>query len=533
MVQWANTIYSDPAAAATSWGHRHPMVLRRPLRQQTRFHHDAMARPSRSSSPRAARKAARTSASGASGERYGRSMIADFNRWSSLGRLEPRPRRKRRPTTSALLQHPHPSRIPPTDRLLFQSSYFYIGHFLPVRPARRAAHPLLLHARLDRGTAFINPRSHVAIVRDEPHRFAADPTRVATPAGCASSDVPPTRSPLSLRDRQGPRRAAHEACAWPHALTAAFGIPRPRRRMPPLRFPLRVPLRILLAALPAAAGTPGLPATAAVLFRRQQLHHGQFFPVVVYNAAMSPRDYGPQAAHAPIHEPYPIGGIPAIFRNSPTRPGSLTPCTWRSPAAAAPVSLRARAPHHRPARKWGAVVLQGIEHRGAARKPRRAPPGLLQIRHAAWQAIHAAQSRHAPLPLRNVAARRLSPTRPMPRTTATHHHHGRRCPRGLRGGIQRRRLSWASSWPAMRGSTQSPPALPRPIPTQPPHPVGSSISGATDHYHPAPCGAYLSALAIFHEITQLIPHGSAPRKKVAHDLGNSRHGSRGAPGRRQ
>jgi glucosylceramidase len=188
MVKWASTIYGDPGAAKYVWGtgiHWYGDDM---------FHHCALHHdlwPEKAILfTEGCQEGGPHTGEWMLGERYGKSMINDFNRWvcgwvdwNLLLDEKGGPNHVGNYCSAPILADTV------NDRLLFQNSYYYIGHF--ARFVRPGAHRILCASTREsiEATAFLNPDGAVVTVAmnrtDAPQTYSID-----TPAGYALAGIP-------------------------------------------------------------------------------------------------------------------------------------------------------------------------------------------------------------------------------------------------------------------------------------------------------------------------------------------------------
>jgi len=249
--------------------------------------------------------------------------------------------------------------------------------------------------------------------------------------------------------------------------------------------------------------------------RRQQLHHRPIFPRrPLQTPRMSPdENYGPQAAHAPIHEAIPSRDPGHLARKSRRGRAPYRALEIAS-RHAAPVSLRARAPPIIAQPKMGRRRPSGDEHRGRCPKSRGGRrPVFCKYATLLEQRLHAANPASASTSTKR-AARPISPTAnaPVPRG-GTPHHHGRRCPRGCEEEFNADGHSWASARAGDAWLNAIASGIARPIPTPASPSGGLMISGAPTTTTPAPAAPTSPLLPFSRDYRARSPHASAPRKR--------------------
>ena len=188
VVHRARTAYSDPEASKYIWGTGFHWYTDDKF-ENLQLHHDAWPEKNLLFTE-GCQEGGPHEGSWALGERYARSMINDFNRWT-VGWID---------WNLLLDENGGPNHVgnycsapiladTRNDRVMFQSSYYYIGHF--ARFVRRGAERILCattHEALE-ATAFRNPDGGVAVVvlnrTDEARGFGLDCKHVV-----AASTVP-------------------------------------------------------------------------------------------------------------------------------------------------------------------------------------------------------------------------------------------------------------------------------------------------------------------------------------------------------
>ncbi len=177
MVQRARVAYADPAASKYIWGTGFHWYVEDKF-DNLQLHHDAF--PDKHLLfTEGCQEGGPHPGSWAVGERYGRSMIHDFNRWT-VGWCD---------WNLVLDETGGPNHVgnfcsapilcdTQADTLHFQSSYYYIGHF--ARFVRPGARRVLCATTRDalQATAFVNPDGGLVVVAmngtDEPLPFVLD-----------------------------------------------------------------------------------------------------------------------------------------------------------------------------------------------------------------------------------------------------------------------------------------------------------------------------------------------------------------------
>ena len=177
LVHRARTAYSDAEAAKYIWGTGFHWYADDKF-ENLQFHHDAWPEKKLLFTEGCQEGGAHLG-SWALGERYGRSMIHDFNRWTA-GWIDWNlvldetggPNHVNNLCSAPILANPQ------TDTVIFQSSYYYIGHF--ARFVRPGARRILCATSQDnlQATAFVNRDGQMVVIAmnstDEELTFTLD-----------------------------------------------------------------------------------------------------------------------------------------------------------------------------------------------------------------------------------------------------------------------------------------------------------------------------------------------------------------------
>jgi glucosylceramidase len=213
LVHRARAAYADPEAARYIWGTGFHWYCDDKF-ENLQLHHDAW--PDKHLLfTEGCQEGGPHHGSWAVGERYGRSMIHDFNRWT-VGWVDWNlvldevggPNHVGNFCSAPILADTR------ADTLSFQSSYYYIGHFS--RFVRRGSRRILCATTRDNlhATAFINPNGELAVVVMNPTGeevtftldFVARAARAALPAHSIATYILPQDSvPASRELERGPR----------------------------------------------------------------------------------------------------------------------------------------------------------------------------------------------------------------------------------------------------------------------------------------------------------------------------------------
>ena len=192
MVEYADVIYADPVASRYIWGTAYHWYSDGAL-QNMAMHHDAWPEKPMLSSE-ACQDNGPHIGEWNPGERYGSAIISDLNRWS-LGWVD---------WNLVLDEQGGPNHAnnfcgapiiadTKNDKLLFQSSYYYIGHF--ARYIRPGAKRILCSSSQNNleATACINPDGTVAVVvlnrNHDPVRFNLKSRHTATPVSLPAHSI--------------------------------------------------------------------------------------------------------------------------------------------------------------------------------------------------------------------------------------------------------------------------------------------------------------------------------------------------------
>jgi glucosylceramidase len=184
LVEVADVLYSDPVASRYLWGTAYHWYSDGNF-QNMELHHDAW--PEK---PLLLTEACQDGGAHigdwAPGERYGSSIISDLNRWS-VGRVDWNlildetggPNHANNFCSAPIIADTA------HDQLLFQSSYYYMGHFARfIRPGARRILCSSSQANLE-ATACVNPDGAVTVVAlnrtDQPIKFNLKSLNTATP----------------------------------------------------------------------------------------------------------------------------------------------------------------------------------------------------------------------------------------------------------------------------------------------------------------------------------------------------------------
>ena len=192
MVEYADTIYADPVASRYVWGTAFHWYSDGAV-QNMAMHHDAW--PEK---PLLATEACQDGGPHIGdwgiGERYATDIISDLNRWSVgwvdwnlLLDEQGGPNHANNFCSAPIIADTH------SDKLIFQSSYYYLGHFARyIRPGAKRILCSSSNNNLE-ATACVNPDGTVAVVAlnrsHDPIRFDFKSRHSATPVSLPANSI--------------------------------------------------------------------------------------------------------------------------------------------------------------------------------------------------------------------------------------------------------------------------------------------------------------------------------------------------------